>query len=87
MFYRSKEVAVSLQVVVDLVDGNFRIRLGCERVAALGLFQPQRIVVFNYAVVYQGNFIPADMGMGIIDARTSVGRPAGMGKTGFAVQG
>ena len=87
MFYRSEQVIAALQVAVDLVDDNLRIRFRCERVGSACLFLPQRVMILDDAVMYQGDFIPADMRVGIIDAGTAVSSPAGMSKTGTAVQG
>ena len=87
VFYRREQVSVALQVVMDLIDGNLRIRFRCERVAGARLFCPERLVILNNAIMYQGNFIFTDVRVGVIDTGTAMGSPAGMGKTGIAVQG
>ena len=73
-------------MAVNLVDHHLRVCFGSELVAGLPLLRAQGLVVLDDAVMDQGDAILADMGMGVVDAGTAMGGPAGVGYAGVAAQ-
>src|SRR5690606_3682602 len=78
-------------VVVDKMGDDFGIGLAFELVAGGAQFAAQFVVVFDDAVVHQGNarlaaVLAREMGLGVVGGRCAMGGPAGMGNAGEAGQ-
>lgn len=78
-----KQIAVI--AVVDQMRDDFRIRLA-RKLVALGLeAAADLLVIFDDAVVHQGNVVIGDQWMRVANFRRAVGRPARVGDPGGAV--
>src|SRR5690606_28466192 len=73
--HRAKQIAESLPVVVDAMRDDFRVRLRGEGVAEARELLAQLLVVFDDAVVDDGDAVARDMRMRIALRGHAVRRP------------
>jgi len=83
----AQQVGGGFVFLVDLVDDDLGVGVGGEGVADLFLLPAQLLVVFDDAVVDDGNRSIAQVGMGVALARDAVGGPAGVGDAEVAADG
>ena len=75
---------IVFQLLVNQMRDDFGIGLGRETIAGAGQFPPQFLVIFDDAVVDQGNPAVRAMGVRVRPGDPAMGRPAGMGDAELA---
>ena len=82
-----EQIVPLVQVVMKQMRNDFSIRCGDEFIAGGGQFFAQHRVIFNNAVVHDGEALARDMRVGIRRRGLTVRGPARMGDAGATEDG